>query len=747
MRVRAILLLLLLTVGAVSAQNNTIPITTGEFSGEITDDNFSQRYSFEGVAGDVVTITMLADESALDPFLFLFDDTGQVLANGDDIDPTNRNAQIEYELPLSGTFIIEATRYQQELGTSTGAYTLNFSLNAAIAPIDTSDPLSQPPQFGVEFRSLSIGQTIVDGNRLDDTTDRQYFAIGGRQGQLIRVVVRSLNALETTVSLLNQQFTVISRVGLNSSNQTVIFAAIPQTGWYLVEVAQITGGGDFTIRADLLSDTVLSQDSLIEASFTAGRQEYQYIFNATINERVFINLTLLDGSEGVIPRLQVLDLQQNVLSEAQSAGTQTRISLTAPRSGPYIIIVQNTGEAQVGDFRLQLRSIPADVSKLQATDVTYNQSYTGTITEDEFIEYYRFTGKTGELVTIEMSSATGYNQLDPFIILADGTLQELAFNDNIGASRAARIFQFALPRDDTYFILATRAGLERGDSTGNFDLNITVGQIVLLEGNLTATLSWEGDNDLNLFVNTPDGRTVSWANPSPTGTNGVLQIDSNTACETPSAQPVEHVVFDDSQDLVSGDYTVWVWYQDICSTPDDIPFSITIAVNDEVLLDIAADGANPPILQPQQRFEASFRLTDTGNAVPLERGFINTPSEQQSASQGGDTLIIYGQERIGTITNTAYANFYHFNGVGGEIVRINATALTGSTTPLDTVLVLRDNFDNNLEVADDISSRNYNSMIEYELPYTGRYIIGVTRYGVRDGTSIGDYRLTLERVE
>lgn len=742
MRLRAIIICILLLLATVATAQTDISV--GEYTGTITDEVSSQRYRFEATAGDVLTISMIASaENELDPFLLLLDSGGQLIASNDDIEPTNRNARIEHTIPTTGTYIVEATRYQQEIGTTTGAYTLTLDTSAAPSPVDTSDPLSQLPQFGVEFRFLALSETLTD-NRLDSATTSQYFAIGGQQGQLLRISVRSLDDLQTSVSLVNRQFTVLSRVGLDDDRQTVVFAAIPETGWYLVEVAQVSGAGAYTIRADIVSDTVLTQDSPIEATLTPGRQELQYIFNATINERVFINLTVLSDVGDIIPRIEVLDLQQNVLGQAQSTGTQTRVSLTIPRSGPYIVIVSNIGVIRQADFRLQLRGIPPDVSKLQATQVTYNDDYTGTITQDDFIEYYRFTGKTGELVTIEMVSAVGYNQLDPFVILTDSRLNELAFNDNIGASRAARIFQFALPRDDTYYILATRAELERGVTTGNYILSITVGEIVLEDGALTATLSWEGDNDLNLFINTPDGRTISWANPTPAETNGRLQIDSNTTCETPSAQPVEHIVFDNSESLPVGDYTAWVWYQEVCTTPDSISFSITIDVAGETVLELLSEGAIPPILEPQQRFEASFRLTETGNAVPLDRGSISTPSEQQSASQGGDTLLIYGQSVTDTITNTRYANFYHFNGLEGETVRIHAEAVAGS---LDTVLVLRDNFDNNLVINDDSTARDANSVIEFELPYTGRYIIGVSRYGVRDGTSTGDYRLILERVE
>jgi len=126
----------------------------------------------------------------------------------------------------------------------------------------------------------------------------------------------------------------------------------------------------------------------------------------------------------------------------------------------------------------------------------------------------------------------------------------------------------------------------------------------------------------------------------------------------------------------------------------------------------------------------------------VDGAHITSPSPQQSASQGGDTLIVYGQSLTGTITDAVYAQFYQFTGNAGDTIIIDLERTTGN---LDPIVVLRDSFNNNLALNDDVATDTQNSQLRYTLETSGRYIIGVTRFGLRDGTTTGDYRVNLQR--
>jgi hypothetical protein len=82
--------------------------------------------------------------------------------------------------------------------------------------------------------------------------------------------------------------------------------------------------------------------------------------------------------------------------------------------------------------------------------------------------------------------------------------------------------------------------------------------------------------------------------------------------------------------------------------------------------------------------------------------------------------------------------------VEGETVEIAVDAITGN---LDPVLIVRDDNEENLiPPVDDNSEDDRNATTTVTLPSDGRFVIAVTRFGVRDGLTTGDYSLSLRRV-
>jgi hypothetical protein len=105
-------------------------------SGAISGQEFIHLYTFEGTAGEQVTITMVGDGS-LDAYLGLLDPNDEVIAEDDD-SGGGTNAQISIRLPESGTYIIIVTRNGLDQGTSEGNYTLDLVSGTPTAPEGTS---------------------------------------------------------------------------------------------------------------------------------------------------------------------------------------------------------------------------------------------------------------------------------------------------------------------------------------------------------------------------------------------------------------------------------------------------------------------------------------------------------------------------------------------------------------------------------------------------------------------------------
>ena len=87
-----------------------------------SDNSLYDRFTFEGQAGQMVTVSMTSSE--FDTYLVLVDPSGASLAQNDDVSQRDRNSRISIELPASGTYTILANGYDSN---SRGRYTMTVT--------------------------------------------------------------------------------------------------------------------------------------------------------------------------------------------------------------------------------------------------------------------------------------------------------------------------------------------------------------------------------------------------------------------------------------------------------------------------------------------------------------------------------------------------------------------------------------------------------------------------------------------
>ena len=108
-----------------------IPVDYGQtVQGTIDDDNYEVHYTFDGRAGDVIAIDLQQVSGDFDAYLRLLDSSGAELTTNDDArsGDAGTNARIEdFSLPADGTYTIVATRFQGQMGTSSGEYSLSLT--------------------------------------------------------------------------------------------------------------------------------------------------------------------------------------------------------------------------------------------------------------------------------------------------------------------------------------------------------------------------------------------------------------------------------------------------------------------------------------------------------------------------------------------------------------------------------------------------------------------------------------------
>jgi hypothetical protein len=208
--------------------------------GRLTDDHFIDTYAYNGRAGEVITITMQAvDGSELDTYVILGTAEGDVLAEDDDGGGAATISIIEgYELPADGVYVITATRFQQEMGSTTGAYRI-------VVTHGTGPDVSEP---GRDLVYLEVGD-VVDGEIIPGQPTVLY-RFDGVEGQRITAGLRfRVRSLPLILLLLDEDGRELARAADGSEGRIVTSRMIanfplPADGEYTLQVARAPGADE-----------------------------------------------------------------------------------------------------------------------------------------------------------------------------------------------------------------------------------------------------------------------------------------------------------------------------------------------------------------------------------------------------------------------------------------------------------------------------------------------------------------------
>jgi hypothetical protein len=102
--------------------------------------------------------------------------------------------------------------------------------------------------------------------------------------------------------------------------------------------------------------------------------------------------------------------------------------------------------------------------------------------------------------------------------------------------------------------------------------------LVVGSGVIQATLVWDNDNDLDLFVFEPNGNVIWYGNPGPSATGGRLDRDDNVFVCGRDSTPggVENIFWPDDATADAGTYRVAVDVFNSCGTPADWTLEVRV---------------------------------------------------------------------------------------------------------------------------------------------------------------------------
>ncbi|HEX8244883.1 MAG TPA: pre-peptidase C-terminal domain-containing protein, partial [Longimicrobium sp.] len=211
-----------------------------------------------------------------------------------------------------------------------------------------------------------------------------------------------------------------------------------------------------------------------------------YVYNGRAGERITVTLR----SNAFDAWLVVTD-PRGELREHDDDGAgdlDSQLTLTLPRTGPYLIVANSVAEGATGQYSLSVESggaAPADggggrgdledIDLSRAPAIAQGQTLSGRLTSSDFLrsdntyaDAYVYNGRAGEQITVTMRSSA----FDSWLVIRDpsGRLDE--HDDDSGGGNDSQL-TVTLPRTGRYLIAANSVGQR---ATGAYTISVESGR-------------------------------------------------------------------------------------------------------------------------------------------------------------------------------------------------------------------------------------------------------------------------------
>jgi hypothetical protein len=226
-----------------------VPIAVGDVVTGAIDASGEVRYLFEAASGDEISVLMEVLDGNLDPFLVLYDAEGNQLAVNDDRDGTTRNSQIgPFTLPADGQYLIVATRFQRELGSTLGNFRLTLTAGA-LSPSGTGQT--------DEDTVLSYGDS-VEATLNSETWNRTY-TFEAEEGDVITITLVNVDGtLDPLLQLKDADGVIVAEsddIASDNRDSEINAFVIPADGIYTIVASRFMQAegdseGEFMLTLD-----------------------------------------------------------------------------------------------------------------------------------------------------------------------------------------------------------------------------------------------------------------------------------------------------------------------------------------------------------------------------------------------------------------------------------------------------------------------------------------------------------------
>lgn len=323
-----------------------------------------RAYRFDAAKGQRLIATM--ESGDFDTFLTVARMVGPVMetVKSDDDGGGDTNSRVRFTAPESGSYLLIAQSLPED---GAGSYTV--ALNAAPAVITTMVP-------------LALGQRVTgqisETDAVDDESERPYdsYSFRGRAGQRITVKMEA-EEFDTYVDLGRMENGVFTSLatdddGAGEGTNSRLRYTIPADGEYVIHASSYSGdgSGDYIVSMEE-RQTVARAPQPVRAGVTAtgALEDDDEVLEAdnsfydawTYAGRSGEQITITMASEAfdtfvTVGRMVNGEFEEIAKMDDGGEGTNTRMEVTLPADGEYVIRANSYQSGQTGDYTLRVES-------------------------------------------------------------------------------------------------------------------------------------------------------------------------------------------------------------------------------------------------------------------------------------------------------------------------------------------------------------------------------------------------------
>lgn len=304
----------------------------------------------------------------------------------------------------------------------------------------------------------------------------------------------AIDSIPTSL-LLNTNGSVLAvHVGLMTPTVTEFLSAVAANPG----VGQFVAGSDLLVAplATLLPVDPAAVDALepgvaVEGTITNEDWQHAYRFEGRAGDTVEISLKATKGEFDAYVALLTAEGESLAENDDASFGTDSRLAVTLPADGTYIVVATRFLEAEgfdQGDYRLTVAGFTGGGADATESDTSaesnqedgalaYGETVSGVLGDANAEDRWTFVGEAGDSVTVRMTRAVDEDGgLDGYLVLLDANGELLVEIDDSGDSVMPTITDYVLPAAGPYTIVATRYGFDQGFSAGEYSLALSVAE-------------------------------------------------------------------------------------------------------------------------------------------------------------------------------------------------------------------------------------------------------------------------------